>query len=115
MTKGRTTYCVELDDLLTNNTAARARICSPEEYIAVTFQDGYIRCPRLGFGYATPSPLVQELHRLLRPDRNHPTANGWTQVEARVNGKWVTLHALRNEFMQNKAVSATPSTASSRA
>lgn len=103
MSKTHTTYDVGLDDLLTNNAQIRARICSPEEYITATFQDGYIRCPRLGFGYATPSPLVQELHRLLRPDRKHPAANGWAQIQVRRDGRWVTLHALRNEFMQNRA------------
>jgi hypothetical protein len=47
-----------------------------------------------GRNYYAPSTFARDHYRVFRPDRTD-AVNGWLEVEALVDGEWITLNRLR--------------------
>lgn len=56
--------------------------------------------PTKGYCYTTPTAFCTEHYVLRRKDRVS-NCNGWKELEAFINGKWVSLMALRSDVLQS--------------
>lgn len=55
--------------------------------------------PTKGYRYSTPSSFCKEHYAMRRGDRVS-NCNGWKEMEAFVDGRWVSLTALRDRALQ---------------
>ena len=53
---------------------------------------------REGLSYNTPSGFAKCHYKKDKPNRRNSNANGWTECECQVNGKWITPEIKKHKF-----------------
>jgi hypothetical protein len=113
-------YSTTMSDVIPDRTIVRHRMNHPTDRDKMCVRIGRFRSPGKGRiermdtdgalkMYWTPTDFANWHYVDRRPDRVY-NCNGWKEVEALINGKWVSLMTLRSNSVQT-----TKSTASSKA
>lgn len=97
----RTELPRNMRDFLPDQTMIRHR-CPGTQHVWIGLYDSATNLIWCGpVSYRAPSTFAEEHKKLIHPEREHNTADGWAECEAFVNGNWTKLKVLRENGTVN--------------